>query len=164
MWHRRVFLITTLALASTCLIGASADLLHAEPKAVLAVVVAKESPLESVSLRDLKRLYLSEQVNGPGGQRLIALNHERGTMERTAFDEHVLGMTPDEVGRYWIDRKIRGQLGPPKTVSPLERLRAAIKRVDGTLTYLRLGDIQDGMRVLRVDGKAPGDPGYPLAN
>jgi hypothetical protein len=36
--------------------------------------------------------------------------------------------------------------------------------VDGTLTYLRLGDVQDGMRVLRVDGKAPGDAGYPLAN
>lgn len=163
MRQRREFLTAALGIASSLIAGSSAGLLRAEPKTVLVVVVAQNSGLRAISMRDLRRLYLSETLDGPDGQRLVPLNHDRGTAERVAFDNRVLGMGPDEVGRFWIDRKIRGQSGPPKTVTPLERLRAAIKRVDGTLTYLQAGDVQDGMKVLSVDGKAPGDPGYPLA-
>jgi hypothetical protein len=164
MQHRRLFLTTALGLASSLLAGSSVGLLQAAPNNALAVVVAKDSSLRAISLRDLRRLYLGEEIEAPDGKRLIPLNHERNAGERVAFDEKVLGMGPDEVGRYWIDRKIRGQAGPPRTVNPLERLRAAIKRVDGTITYLRAGDVQDGMKVLSIDGKAPGDSGYLLAD
>lgn len=164
MWHRRVFLTTALGLASFLVAGSSVGVLRAGPKDGLAVVVAKDSGLRNISARDLKRLYLSEVIEGPGGKRIIALNHDRGAPERVAFDEKVLGMGPEEVGRYWIDRKIRGQPGPPRTLTPLERLRAAIRRVDGTLTYLRVSDVQDDMKIVSVDGKVPGDAGYLLAD
>jgi hypothetical protein len=165
MRDRRTFLTTAFGLASSLFAASSTRPLQAAPSNdTLALVVAKDNALRAISMRDLRRLYLGEDLEGPDGKRLIPLNHDRGAPERVAFDEKVLGMDPDEVGRYWIDRKIRGQSGPPKTVSPSARLRAAITHVDGTLTYLRVGDVQEGMKVLSIDGKAPGDPGYALAD
>ena len=162
MKTRRGFLTTAIGLASILLPASSVGLLHAAPSNVLVVVVSQDSRLREISLRDLRRLYLGENLDGPDGKRIIPLNHNRNATERILFDERILGMGSDEVGRYWIDRKIRGQPGPPRTASPLDRLRAAIRRVQGTLSYLRVGDVQDGMKVLLIDGKAPGDPGYPL--
>ena len=40
------------------------------------------------------------------------------TVDRVGFDQVVLKMDPDAVGRFWIDRKIRGGSGPPRTVFP----------------------------------------------
>lgn len=162
MIRRRLFLTTAFGLCSSLIAGSSAGLLRAAPKNELVIVVAETSRLHDLPLRDLKRMYLGEHVSGPNGERLIPLNHPRNAAERTDFEMKVLGMDPDEVGRYWIDRKIRGQSGPPKAVTPSERLHAAIKRVKGTLTYLKASDVEPGMKVLEIDGKSPGDSGYPL--
>jgi hypothetical protein len=130
----------------------------------LVVIVARDSPVSDLTSHEQKRLYLGEGVSDASGTKLIPLSQSPRSPDRIGFDRAALGMTPEEVTRYWIDRKIRGQSGPPKAVAPLDRLRAAIKRVDGTVTYLRVGEVQDGMKVLIVDGKSPGDSGYPLSN
>ncbi len=160
--QRRRILTAGLGLASALVAGSSAGILRAAAPETLAIVVAKGSRIHVLSLHELRRLYLGEHVEGPNGERLIPLNQARNAPERAIFDRKVLGMDPDEVGRYWIDRKIRGQSGPPKAISPAERLRAAIKHVDGTLTYVRAGEVGDGMKVVAIDGKTPGQSGYPL--
>lgn len=131
------------------------------PSPVLAVVVAKDSPLQDLSLADLRRLFLAEPMTDAAGTRLVPVNQPTGTGERTAFDRAVLGMSPDEVGRFWIDRKIRGQGAVPRAVSALlvQRLCA---RLPGTVAYVRSDRLEPGVRALRIGGRLPGQPGYPL--
>src|SRR5689334_5505048 len=73
----------------------------------LAVVSSKRGGVSELSLNQLKRLYLGDSVQGPSGD-LIALNRDAKGAERIGFDANVLGMSPDAVARYWIDRRIRG--------------------------------------------------------
>jgi hypothetical protein len=163
MLARRRFLMSCFGVLSV--LGAAfppASLQAAGQKVTLAIVVSKDSPLSAISSRELKRLYLSEIVSGPDGEKLIALNQASGAADRVGFERTVLGMDPDEVGRYWIDRKIRGRSGPPKTVTPLERLRRAIVHVNGTIGYLRVSEVEGDLKVLSVDAKKPGEKGYPL--
>ncbi|HET9955359.1 MAG TPA: hypothetical protein VFQ61_12680 [Polyangiaceae bacterium] len=129
----------------------------------LAIVVAKGSPLQSIGFHELKRLYMGETVNGPEGLRLLALNQSSVSAERMRFDRGVLGMTPEQAARYWIDRKIRGQPGAPKAVDMVEVLQRAVAQLRGAVGYCRLDEVRDGLRVLKIEGKLPTDAGYPVS-
>jgi hypothetical protein len=132
-------------------------------KAVLALVTQKTSTLEGLSLREVKRLYLGEHVDTPDGKKLVPINQAPRSTERGEFERLVLGMSPEEVGRFWIDRKIRGQPGPPRAASSVDLLRRTAAAMPGAVVYLKAGDVGTELKALRVDGKRPGDPGYPLA-
>jgi len=144
-------------------VGASAPghSLKAGERVPLAVIVAKSSELSELSSAQLTRMFMGEFVDN-GVRRLIPLNRATATEEREEFDRAVLGKSPDEMARYWIDRKIRGQSGAPKAVEPVDVYERVIAKLDGAIGYVRVGDIRGDVKVLRIDGKAPTDRGYPL--
>src|SRR5688500_19317277 len=76
----------------------------------LVLVTGAASAVSDLSRGDLKRLFLGDPVV-VAGQRLTALNLPASTAERMRVEQRVLGMSPDPVAKYWIDRRIRGQGG-----------------------------------------------------
>lgn len=154
-----------MALVGTLLVS----LLAFVPRAVragndvpLAVIVAPTSKLTNLSLADVRRVFQSERLTDPDGNRLIALNHPPKTVDRVGFDHVVMGMDADAVGRFWIDRKIRGGSGPPRTVESLTTLRRVVEKLPGAIGYIRPGQLSNEVRAIRIDGKLPEDAGYPL--
>ncbi len=131
-------------------------------KEPLALVVAHNSSLSEISLYRLKRLYLGDSMEAPDGGKLLPLNRGNKTSERVGFDESVLGMTPEEVARYWIDRRIRGQSGAPRAVDPASVLQKVVARLPGAISYVRFSELSSQLKVVRVEGKKPGDAGYPI--
>ena len=124
----------------------------------MAVVVSANCPLANLSLYQLKHLYLGEYVSGPDGQRLVPLN--RTPPERVVFDSAVLSMTADEVAAYWIDRRIRGERGSPRAMPSGEVALRMVAHLEGAVTYVRTDEVRPGVKVVRIDGKLPTDPGY----
>ena len=78
------------------------------------------------------------------------------------FEDKVLGMTPDEVASYWIDRKIRGQSGAPKAVGSPELVQKVVSKVDHSIAYVRLDLVRPEVRVIAIDGRLPTDAAYQL--
>jgi hypothetical protein len=134
----------------------------AEPRVRLVVVVQKSNPLSELSLRDLKRLYLGEYITDTDGKKLMALNHPPQSPDRVGFDQVVLKMTPEEAGRFWIDRKIRGQTAAPRSVAPRELLRKFVAASPGAVAYLHEGEVDPQLKALAIDGKRPNEADYPL--
>jgi ABC-type phosphate transport system substrate-binding protein len=132
-------------------------------KDTIAVVVSKSFPVDNLSFGDLKRLYMGNSVTA-GGKTLIPLTYPKQAQDRAAFDQSVLGMSPDEVGRYWIDRKIRGQTGSPKTVESAEVVMKVVTKVEGAIGYVRHSAASQDVKTLRIDGKLPTDPGYRISD
>jgi hypothetical protein len=127
----------------------------------LIVVVAAASTVKDISMGELRRAFLGEAVT-VGGKRLIPINHPLATPARDQFDKIVLGLKPDEVGRFWVDRSIRAQSPPPKTVqSPELAVRIAMS-LPGAITYTTPDNLNDKLRAVTIDGKAVGQSGYPL--
>lgn len=128
----------------------------------LAVIVASGSPLQQVSLTELRNLYmgLSQRVQG---HKVIPLNQATGVPGRQAFDRRVLGMSPDAAGRYWIGRRIRGEGRPPRSVGSERLVARVVARLPGAIGYVAVSQVVPGVRALAVDGKTPSSPGYPLA-
>jgi hypothetical protein len=153
-------LLALIAAVLVALIGLAPRPVRAGNDLVLAVIVSPNSKLTNISVADLRRVFQSERLTDPDGNRLIALNHPPKTVDRVGFDQVVLQMDPDEVGRFWIDRKIRGGNGPPRTVESLATLRRVVEKLPGAIGYLRPGQLSNEVRVIRVDGKLPEEAGY----
>jgi hypothetical protein len=135
--------------------------LKASERIPIAVIVSKTSSLDEISSAQLTRMFMGDLVDSGGG-RLIPLNRATATEERQQFDRVVLGKSPDEMARYWIDRKIRGQSGAPKAVEPVDVYERVVAKLDGAVGYVRVSEIRGDVKVVRVDGKTPTDYGYPI--
>jgi hypothetical protein len=151
-----------LALATTVVGALPAAEVRASSDAVLAVVVAPGSKLSNLDVADLKRVFTSERVTDPSGNKLIPLNHPPRTVDRVGFDRVVLAMGPDEVGRFWVDRRIRGGSGPPRTVDSIATLRRVVQHLPGAIGYLRPNHLSAEVKAIRVNGKLPGEAGYSI--
>jgi hypothetical protein len=149
----------TAAIAALC--GSAARSARAEPLR-LALVVARKSPLQQLSRFELKKLYLGANIVDPSGERIIPFNQASSAPDRVAFEDKVLGMTPDQVASYWIDRKIRGQSGAPKAVGSAELVQKVVSKVDHSIAYVRLDQVRPEVRVIAIDGKLPTDAAYQL--
>ena len=160
MRSRRSILLalTTLALP----VGAIVPIRVAAGSKTIVVVTRPNSALRDLSFRDLKRLYQAEPMTGPDASRLIPLNLAVGSATRAAFDQLVLKMSPDQIGRYWIDRRIRGEPGAPRAIPSVELLRRVLISLQGTVAYLDAADLTADLGLVTVDGKRPTDPDYPL--
>jgi hypothetical protein len=136
---------------------------RAEPPADrLAIVVALESPIRALTHFELKKLYLGAHIEDVAGERIMPFNQPLAAPDRLAFESHVLGMTPDEVARYWIDRKIRGESGAPKAVSPVDLLQRLVSRLVHSIAYVRVGQVLPQVRAIAIDGRLPADDDYKL--
>lgn len=130
--------------------------------APIAVIASKSFPADGVSFGDLKRVYMGSPVMS-SGKLLVPITYPRESPERVDFDSTVLGMSAEEVGLYWIDRKIRGQSGPPKSVGNAATVIRVVAKVDGAIGFVKASAATGkDIKVLRVDGKLPREPGYRL--
>ena len=135
---------------------------RAADNVVLAVFVSKDSSVKDLKMNDLRRIFTNADDSGFSSQRNVPFNHTARSTDRVGFDQVVLHMSPEEVSRFWIDRKIRGLAGPPRAVDSLSQLLNLVSHTEGGISYARPGRIGSDVRVIRVNGKLPNEPGYPL--
>jgi hypothetical protein len=131
---------------------------HADGKK-LVVVVAKGSPVTNISHTDLKRVFTGDSVS-VGGKKLVPFNLMPNSAERTGFDKAVLGMSPEEVSRFWLDRKVRGETAAPRTLpSPAHAAKVAAK-FPGAISYLTADQMTSEIQAVSVDGVPYTDAKY----
>jgi hypothetical protein len=128
----------------------------------LVVVVAKGSKLTNISRSDLKREFLGETVTADDDAPLVPFNAAPGTAERIGFDRRVLGMSPDEVGRYWVDRKVRGEKGAPRSLPSPAHIAKVVAKFPHAIGYLPADQLTGDVQPVSVDGVSYVDTRYPL--
>jgi len=131
------------------------------PDARIVVIVAAQSTLRDISHALLRRVFLGEPTEH-AGVRLVPLNYGPDDPVRVAFDRAALGFSPAASGRYWVDRRIRGQGLPPRTVPNQALLRAVVARLNGGIGYVTADQLNPTVRALTVDGETYTDPDYDL--
>lgn len=128
----------------------------------LVVIVGARSPLQEISLARLRAVFLGDAVDDPSGRKLVPINQPGRTPDRVAFDQIVLRMTPDQVTSHWVDRRIRGQGSPPRSVDSVVTLQKLVAAFPGAIAYVRAEQLAAGVRAVRIDGRGHLDPDYPL--
>jgi len=117
--------------------------------------------MTSISKMDLKHCFLGDPVSG-GGKNLVPFNSEAKTAERIAFDKAILSMNADEVGRYWVDRKVRGQSSAPRSLPSMAHVVKVVAKFPGAISYVPVDKLTPEMKPLKLDGVAYTDSSYAL--
>jgi hypothetical protein len=122
----------------------------------LAVIAHASVKVTTLHVNELRAVFL-RQTEQLGGQRVIPVNQPTNNPLRIDFDARVLGMTPDEVGRFWVDARIRGGGAPPRAVSNPQLLVRTVAALPGAIGYAPVSMVA-GMpvRILKVSGLTQG--------
>jgi ABC-type phosphate transport system substrate-binding protein len=131
----------------------------AEP---IAVIVGRDSKVAGLSSNELKRVFTGENLTGGGSGKLVPFNQNPSSVPRVAFDRAVLVMTPGEVGRFWVDRKVRGQTGAPRALASSAQVVKVVAKFPNAIGYVPIGEVTGDVKVIAVDGARPGDDDYTL--
>jgi hypothetical protein len=114
----------------------------------MAVIAHKDVPVSNVSPADLEAIFTTRKIYWSAGKRITAFNFPPKHPVRVAFDSAVLHLDPDEVARYWIDRKVRGGHRPPRQVTSGALMLRVVEKLPGSVGYVPIGEITDGVKVI----------------
>ena len=135
----------------------------AHPKEGLAIVVNRENPVESLSMAELRTVFLGERSHWPNGRRITLVMMEPGQPERDTMLRDVCRMSESDLRRRYLQGLLTGEvLVSPKTLANPMGVRKFVFNVPGAIGYLRPEDVDDSVKVVRIDGHLPGDAEYPL--
>ena len=133
---------------------------------VLTVVVNKSNPLYSITKKQLRELLLGEVTRWPDKQQVILVEREAGSRTFHRMLQTILKMSEAEYTRWLLDIEFRAQTPPLiKTLNSDEGSNKFVFNVPGAVAITNGepgGAVSWQVKVLRVDGKLPGDPEYPL--
>lgn len=152
----------TCVLAAVVFVALSFGAAMSSATVSLVPIVSESSRLSDIGTNDLRRIFLGYSQTDPDGRTLIPLNHPPGGAVRARFDRALLGFDPDDAAKYWVDQRIRGAKLPPRTAAPEQLLQRVVAKLPGAISYVPDGTLLPGVRALTIDGRRPGQPGYPL--
>ena len=135
----------------------------AHPKESLSIIVNRENPIEGLSMAELRTLFLGERSHWPNGRRITLVMMEPGQPERDVVVRDVCRMSESDLRRRYLQGLLTGEvLVSPKILASPVGVRKFVFNVPGAVGYLRPEDVDDSVKVIRIDGHLPSDAEYPL--
>jgi hypothetical protein len=114
----------------------------------LYVVVNKANPVSSMSQEDLRPLFQTTKSQWNDGVKADPINLLDDDPARQQFDQAVLGLDPDRVARYWIDRKIRGGERPPRKLASASAAARSVGNERGAVAYVHRSDLTPSIKIV----------------
>jgi len=129
----------------------------------LAIIVNRSNPIEDLSLKELKTVFLGERSHWPNGRRITLVMMDPGLSERKAVLRDVCHMNETEFSRHFLQGLFTGEVFvSPKTLSTPVGVRKFVFNVPGAIGYVRASDVDETVKVIGVNGRKLDDPEYPL--
>jgi len=127
----------------------------------LAVIVNKSNTTDNLTKAQLKRLVLGEQATWSSGKNVSLILRSPGQPERDGVLRSVAGMSEDDFNQHLMHANFNGETGTaPKALSSAAAVRQLVMSIPGAIGFVRMSDVNDSVKVVNVDGIAPGQPGY----
>ena len=128
----------------------------------IAVVVNPRNSQSSIGKGELRKLLVGEKRYWPDGVPVKLFTRSTGTAEHDAMLK-LIGMSETEYKQYWRTRVYAGEAqSEPLSLPSNGMQREALPTFSGGIAMVDVVDVKPGMKVLKVDGKLPGEDGYPL--
>jgi phosphate transport system substrate-binding protein len=153
------------ALAAACLAPCGpAARVRAQGPPEIAVIVNKSNPVDDIPLSELREYFLAERGHWPnGGGKVRVVMLEQGAPAREAAMRLIYNMSEKAYVSHFLGKKFRGEtLEEPRRQSSAADVIKFVSFVPGAIGYVRPEEVDASVKVLRVDGLSPGDPGYKL--
>ena len=129
----------------------------------LAIVVNRKNPTTNVTLPQLRAMFIGESRWWTNRSRVTLAAMRRGTPERQTVLRVIYKMDDKDLDRYFLYQRFKGEASTSATTLRTSAdVKKFVVRTPGALGYLRLSDVDDSVKIVRVNGLLPEDDGYPL--
>jgi ABC-type phosphate transport system substrate-binding protein len=157
---RLAVMCISLLVALPAAMAQEADSTVASP---IAIVVHKDSPVENLSLDELRSIFLSDQQFWADRTRITLLIRAPQSDERSFVLDRIYQMTEAQFRQYWIGKMFRAEVpSGPKIVFSTGMALDLVIAIPGSISFARADSVAETVKVIRIDGLLPSDEGYPL--
>jgi hypothetical protein len=135
------------------------------------VIVHPAVPAVDVSLAQLREIFLGRQRTWSDGTPVVLIVQSAATRSRAVLLRVIYRMDEGAFRRYsiaWTFGESAWSVAPrgvgagPTLVSSDALARRLTATIAGAIAVVPAGEVDGGVKVLRVDGRLPGDAGYAL--
>jgi ABC-type phosphate transport system substrate-binding protein len=129
----------------------------------LVIVVNRSNPVENLAFTELRTIFLGGRSHWANGRRITLVMRDPEEPERKTIVRDVCGMNEEQLKIHFLRGLFTGEiLVSPKILATPTGVRKFIFNVPGAIGYLRMGDVDASVKVVRIDNLLPGDRGYKL--
>ena len=131
--------------------------------ASIAVVVHPSVEVDDLTFAEFRKIILGNRQFWTGGKRITLIVRAPVADERTVLLERVYKMSEAQYRQYWVAKVFRAEIASgPRVVLSNEEAVDLVGVIDGAIAIVSSEDVPEGLKILKIDGLLPGDPGYPL--
>lgn len=128
----------------------------------LAIIVNKSSPLDNVTSAELLKIFRAEKRKGSDGVKYVIVMRD-ASPERTLILAKLYEMGEEDYAKYFLQATFVGMVqSAPRELTSVAAMRQYVAGTPGAIGYVWAGDLDDSVKALKIDGKAPGEPDYKL--
>lgn len=129
----------------------------------IAVVVRPDLPVDNLSFGEVRKLLTGDRQFWPSNLRVTLLIRAPVAREREVVLKIIYQMTEAQFRQYWISKVFRAEaVNGPKIVYSNEMATELVAAIPGAVAFVDAAQVPKGLKVLRIDGRLPGEKGYPL--
>jgi hypothetical protein len=114
----------------------------------IAVVVHPSNDVGALGLGELEAIFTTRRLYWPNGRAIAAYNLPTKHALRATLDRSVLRLEPDQVARFWIDRRVRGGHAPPRQAPSVEIMRRVVASLETGIGYVPTSDVTRDVKVI----------------
>ncbi|MCS6861421.1 MAG: hypothetical protein NZT92_13985 [Abditibacteriales bacterium] len=129
----------------------------------VAIVAHPDVPVDNLSLAELRKVFLGDRQFWNTKLRVTLLMRAPEARERNVVLKVIYQMTEAQFRQYWIGKVFRAEAAAgPKIFYSNEMAAELISKIPGAIGFVDAAQIPKGLKVIKVDGRLPGEKGYPL--
>jgi len=152
---RRALLLAGVALLALPAVAAEEN--------AIAIVVRRDVPVDNLSFAELRRLLLGDRQYWSSNLRVTLLVRAPGARERDVVLKTIYQMSEAQFRQYWIAKVFRAEAASgPRIVYSNEMAAELAAEIPGAVAFVDAAQVPTGLKVLKINGLLPKEPGYPL--
>lgn len=154
-------LVLALLLPATRLLPAQPG--SADSPGDVAVVVNQANPVDAISSIELRKIFAGEKQNWSGSLPVFVLVRAPQARERDIMLAQILHMNESDYKAHWVRKIYSGEVQREPLVLLSNGMQLeAVRAEKGGIALIKLSDVRQGVKVLKIDGHLPGSDGYAL--
>ena len=129
----------------------------------VAIVVHSATPVSNLTLAEVRKIFRGDKQYWNTDLPVVLLVRAPVARERDVVLKVIYQMTEAQFRQYWVAKIFRAEsVTAPKLVYTPDMANQLVTTLPGAISFVDARQVAPGLKVLRVDGKLPGEAGYPL--
>jgi hypothetical protein len=125
--------------------------------------VRPDVPVDNMTFAELRKLLLGDRQFWTSNLRVTLLVRAPGAREREVVLKTIYQMSEAQFRQYWIAKVFRAEASAgPRVVYSNEMAAELTSAIPGAVAFVEADQIPKGLKVLKINGKQPGEKDYPL--